>query len=44
MKIGGEYKLTQIGLRQWQKFARKARVNPDGLIENAIFHGQANPR
>jgi serine/threonine-protein kinase HipA len=33
MKVGGEYKLSQIGLRQWQKFARKARVNADQLIE-----------
>jgi serine/threonine-protein kinase HipA len=33
MKIGGEYKLAQIGLRQWQKFARKARVSADALIE-----------
>jgi serine/threonine-protein kinase HipA len=33
MKIGGEYKLGQIGLRQWQKFARKARANVDQLIE-----------
>ncbi|MBV9970660.1 MAG: type II toxin-antitoxin system HipA family toxin, partial [Xanthobacteraceae bacterium] len=33
MKIGGEYKLTQIGSRQWQKFARKARVNADELID-----------
>jgi serine/threonine-protein kinase HipA len=32
MKIGSEYKLSQIGLRQWQKFARKVRVNPDELI------------
>jgi len=32
MKIGGEYKLSQIGLRQWQKFARKVRVEPDRLI------------
>jgi serine/threonine-protein kinase HipA len=33
MKIGGEYKLSQIGLRQWQKFAREMRVNADELIE-----------
>jgi serine/threonine-protein kinase HipA len=33
MKIGGEYKLGQIGLRQWQKFARRTRVNADELIE-----------
>jgi serine/threonine-protein kinase HipA len=32
MKIGGEYKLGQIGLRQWQKFARRTRVNADELI------------
>jgi serine/threonine-protein kinase HipA len=32
MKIGGEYKLKDIGLRQWQKFAREARVEPDELI------------
>jgi serine/threonine-protein kinase HipA len=33
MKIGGEYKLGNIGLRQWQKFARDARVNADRLVE-----------
>src|SRR5439155_22428705 len=33
MKIGGEYKLNQIGLRQWQKFARETRVEADELIE-----------
>jgi serine/threonine-protein kinase HipA len=33
MKIGGEYKLGQIGLRQWQKFARRTRVNAEELIE-----------
>jgi serine/threonine-protein kinase HipA len=33
MKIGGEYKLGQIGLRQWQKFAPRTRVNADELIE-----------
>jgi serine/threonine-protein kinase HipA len=32
MKLGGEYKLGQIGLRQWQKFAREVRVKPEGLI------------
>jgi serine/threonine-protein kinase HipA len=33
MKIGGEYRLSQIGLRQWRKFAREARVEADELIE-----------
>lgn len=32
MKIGGEYKLNHIGLRQWQKFAREMRVEADALI------------
>jgi serine/threonine-protein kinase HipA len=33
MKIGGEYKLSLIGLRQWQKFARETRVEADELVE-----------
>jgi serine/threonine-protein kinase HipA len=33
MKIGGEYKLSLIGLRQWQKFAREVRVEADELVE-----------
>lgn len=33
MKIGGEYKISQIGLRQWQKFAREVRVDADELTE-----------
>ncbi|WP_128931923.1 type II toxin-antitoxin system HipA family toxin [Bradyrhizobium zhanjiangense] len=31
MKIGGEYKLSQIGLRQWQKFARETRLDADKM-------------
>ena len=31
MKIGGEYRLSQIGLRQWQKFAREIRLETDEL-------------
>jgi serine/threonine-protein kinase HipA len=33
MKIGGDYKLTHIALRQWQKFARETRVDTDEFIE-----------
>jgi serine/threonine-protein kinase HipA len=33
MKIGGEYGLSQIGLRHWQKFARETRADADALIE-----------
>ena len=32
MKIGGEYKLSLIGLREWQKFARETRFNADKVI------------
>jgi serine/threonine-protein kinase HipA len=32
MKVGGEYKLGQIGLRQWEKFARETRFNADELM------------
>lgn len=36
MKIGGEYKVELIGLRQWQKFAREVRTNADQLVEVLI--------
>ncbi|WP_426422598.1 type II toxin-antitoxin system HipA family toxin [Bradyrhizobium genosp. A] len=32
MKIGGEYKLSQISLRGWQKFARETRFDADKVI------------
>lgn len=32
MKIGGEYKLSHIGLRHWQKFAREMRMEAHKLI------------
>ena len=33
MKIGEEYRLPQIGLRQWQKLAREARLDADETID-----------
>jgi serine/threonine-protein kinase HipA len=33
MKVDGEYKLSLIGLRQWQKFAREMRIDTDALVE-----------
>lgn len=33
MKVGGEYLLHQIGLRQWRKLAQEGRVDADGLID-----------
>jgi serine/threonine-protein kinase HipA len=32
MTIGGEYRLHQIGLRQWQKLARDTRLDAEELI------------
>jgi serine/threonine-protein kinase HipA len=34
MKVGGEYKVRQIGARQWHKLAREVRLNADELIAN----------
>jgi serine/threonine-protein kinase HipA len=36
MKIGDEYKVTRIGLGQWQKFAREMRLDADKLIAGLI--------
>ncbi|MBV8449942.1 MAG: HipA domain-containing protein, partial [Hyphomicrobiales bacterium] len=33
MKLGGEYKLSLIGLHQWQKLAREMRVDAEALID-----------
>jgi serine/threonine-protein kinase HipA len=32
MKVGGEYELDAIGIRQWHKLAREIRVDPDEMI------------
>lgn len=32
MKIGGQYQLEDIGVRQWQKLAKEAHVDADELI------------
>jgi len=43
MKIGGEYKLNHIGLRQWQKFAREIRIEADELIELLVSMAKQIP-
>lgn len=43
MKVGGEYRLSQIGLRQWQKFARETRVDADEMVEGLIFMAEQLP-
>ena len=35
MKVGGEYELRHIGLRQWRKFAQEIRFDTDELIAKA---------
>ena len=43
MKIGDEYKISQIGLRQWQKFAREVRVEADELVELLVSMAKQLP-
>jgi serine/threonine-protein kinase HipA len=43
MKIGGEYKLGLIGLRQWEKFGREMRVDADELVERLISMAKRLP-
>ncbi|MGH6704413.1 MAG: HipA domain-containing protein, partial [Bradyrhizobium sp.] len=43
MKIGGEYKVSQIGLRQWQKFACEVRADVGRLVEVLISMAKQLP-
>jgi serine/threonine-protein kinase HipA len=43
MKIGGEYRLSRIGLRQWQKFAREMRVDADKLVDSLVAMAKQLP-
>ncbi|MGC2809805.1 MAG: HipA domain-containing protein, partial [Bradyrhizobium sp.] len=43
MNIGGEHKVSQIGLRQWQKFAREVRVDVGQLVEVLISMAKQLP-
>jgi serine/threonine-protein kinase HipA len=43
MTIGGEYRLRQIGLRQWQKLARDTRLDADELIARLRSMAQQLP-
>lgn len=44
MKIGGEYRLRDIGPRQWRKFARMARLGGDELIARMIGMAERLPQ
>ncbi|MBK3665092.1 hypothetical protein JJE66_28150 [Bradyrhizobium diazoefficiens] len=43
MKVGGEYKLDQIGARHWQKFARVTRVDADELVASLVSMAEQIP-
>jgi serine/threonine-protein kinase HipA len=43
MKVGGEYKLTQIGLREWHKFAREMRLDADKVQAELIHMAEQLP-
>jgi serine/threonine-protein kinase HipA len=43
MKIGGEYKVDLIGLRQWQKFAREVRIDFDQFVDVLISMAKRLP-
>lgn len=43
MKIGGQYQLHDIGIRQWQKLAKEARIDADELIERLRTIAQRLP-
>lgn len=43
MKIGDEYELSQIGLHQWQKFAREMRLDVDKLRSGLIQMAEQLP-
>lgn len=43
MKVGGEYKLAQIGLREWEKFAREARLDRDAPVARLVAMATALP-
>lgn len=43
MKVGGEYKLSLVGLRQWQKFAREMRIHADALVERLAAMAERLP-
>lgn len=43
MKIGGEYGLRNIGLRQWKKLAAETHLNPEELVRSLLSMSQSMP-
>jgi serine/threonine-protein kinase HipA len=44
MKIGGEYRLRDIGLDEWRKLAAEVGANPDALVETAMEMARQLPQ
>jgi serine/threonine-protein kinase HipA len=43
MKLGGEYKLWEIGARQWQKLAKEVRLEEQELLGRVVAMAEALP-
>src|SRR5271154_3387933 len=43
MKLGGEYKLWEIGVRQWQKLAKEVRLDEKEVLERVAAMAAAIP-
>jgi serine/threonine-protein kinase HipA len=43
MKLGGEYKLWNIGVRQWQKLAKEVRLDEEAMLGRVTEMAQAIP-
>jgi serine/threonine-protein kinase HipA len=43
MKIGGEYKLRDVGLRQWRKLAKEAHIDEGRLIDRLTAMAERIP-
>lgn len=43
MKVGGEYRLRDIGLRQWRKLAQEVRIDEGRLLDRLIVMAKQIP-
>jgi serine/threonine-protein kinase HipA len=43
MKVGGEYRLRDVGLRQWRKLAEEVRVDEGRLIDRLVAMAEQVP-
>jgi serine/threonine-protein kinase HipA len=43
MKVGGEYRLRDVGLRQWRKLAEEVRIDEGRLIDRLVAMAERVP-